>query len=229
MVSERIPERSLHLPAMNELKEWYSSNGLSFVITIFLALALLNSFTLFIGAERVYDVLIAQSYTAFLSFVIYDSPGTIAGLLGVIAIFSVLSLFTYLLLGRRSRSRAWTFILTSMVAGVGSQAIWNSCCNVGGAFPAGSSAVDFAALACLVVYSLSDSVRFLRMNVDRNSRLWVDSKLTAFYFILVGIMLIFFALIIQPIYLPTIRYNWQVHEFAFVSAVVVSLLIEILH
>ena len=222
MTQERIPERSLHLPNVNELREWFLASGLSPIVATFSVLALLNSLTLLLGTQAVYDSLNHQSYTAFLSFVIYDSPGTIGGLLGVVVIYAVLSLFYFLVTGKSSKYRAMIFTLTSMIIGVASQVVWNSCCNTGDTFPAGSSAIDFAALACLIVISITDSIRLLRLRVDRRSRVWTDSRLTALYFILVGSMLVFYALVIQPIYLPTIQYNWRVHEFAFVSATVVS-------
>lgn len=226
--SPMIPERSLRIPKLSELSHWFYSSGIHFVIATFTTLAIINVLTFVVGTQKVYSALNSDAYTAFLSFVIYDTPGTIAGLLGVAVIFSVLSLFSFLLVGKVSRSRAFFFITISMVTGVASQIAWNSCCNEVGGFPAGSSAIDFAALACLVVYSLADSARLFRLNADRKSRLWLDSKLTAFYFILVAGMLILYAVYIQPIYLPTIRYNWLVHEFAFLSAVLVSGFFEIL-
>ena len=226
MTRERIPERSLHLPNVDELREWFLESGLSLVVTTFSVLALLNSLTLLFGTQLVYDSLNHQSYTTFLSFVIYDSPGTIGGLLGVVVIYAVLSLFYFLITGKASRYRAISFTFSSIIIGVTSQVVWNSCCNTGDTFPAGSSAIDFAALAWLIVVSITDSVRLLRLKVDRRFRTWTDSKLTAFYFILVGSMMVFYALYIQPIYLPTIQYNWRVHEFAFVSATVVSLFME---
>lgn len=228
MIPDKTPERSLHVPQPNELRQWFFSSGLQFVISVFSIIAILNVVTLIIGTQRIYSAFDSNPYTAFLSFVIYDSPGTIAGLLGVVAIFAVLSLFSFLLTGRASKIRSGFFVLISLVVGVASQVVWNSCCNEGGTFPAGSSAIDFAALACLIVYSLRDSIRFLSLDSERKSRLWVDSRLTAFYFILVAAMLILYAFSIQPIDVPTIRYNWRVHEYAFLSAAVVSAATEIL-
>ena len=226
MKPEKIPERSLHLPNLSELSEWFFTSRLPLVVSAFSFLGLVNSLTLVLGTQTIYDSLNSNSYTAFLSFIIYDTPGTIEGLLGVIVIFAVLSLFYFLITGNASRLRAIAFILTSVIVGVASQVVWNSCCNTSDTFPAGSSAIDFSALACLIVYSLSDSVRTLRLNVDRKSQLWLDSRLTALYFILVASILGFFALSLQPIYLPTSLYNWRVHEFAFVSAAAVSLVTE---
>lgn len=223
-----VPGRSLHIPQSNELKQWFSVSGLSLVIFVFSVLVFLNLLTLAVGTQRVYDVLNLNPQTAFLSFIIYDSAGTIGGLVGVAAIFSVLSLFTFLITGRTPKSRAITFVMTSLVIGIASQLVWNSCCNTGNTFPAGSSAIDFAALASLIVYSATDSVRLLRIDVDRKSRLWSDSRLTALYFVLVAAMLLLFALSIQPIYVPTDRYNWQVHEYAFVSTCVVTFFTEVL-
>lgn len=223
-----VPERSLHIPRRDELKQWFSASGISLVIFTFSVLVFLNVLTLGVGTQRVYDVLNMNPQTAFLSFTIYDSPGTIGGLVGVAAIFSVLSFFKFLITGQASNSRAITFVITSLVIGVASQVVWNSCCNTGNTFPAGSSAIDFAALACLVVYSTTDCVRLLKMDADRKSRLWADSRLTALYFVLVAAMLLLFALSIQPIYVPTDRFNWRVHEYSFVSTSVVCLFTEVL-
>lgn len=225
---DKDPQRSLHIPQSSEVNDWFYSNGLYFVILTFSGLATINILTLVVGPQRVYSVLNSHVYTAFLSFVIYDSPGTVAGLFGIVVIFAVLSLFYFLLTGEACKIRAYSFIVISMVTGVASQIFWNSCCSQGGGFPAGSSAIDFAALACLINYSVTDSVRLLRLNANRKSRLWMDSRITAVYLILVAGMLMLYAVYIQPIYLPTIRFNWRVHEYAFVSALVVSFLVEML-
>jgi hypothetical protein len=223
---DKNPERSLHIPPSSELSRWFCSNGLQFVTLTFSGLAIINILTNVIGTQRIYSAFNSHTFTAFLSFVIYDSPGTVAGLFGVVVIFVVLSLFYFLLTGEGCRNRAFSFVITAMVTGVASQIVWNSCCNEGGGFPAGSSAIDFAALACLIIYSITDSIRLLRLKADRKSRLWMDSKLTALYLLLVAGMLMLYAVYVQPIYLPTIRFNWRVHEYAFLSAFIVSFLLE---
>jgi hypothetical protein len=201
---------------------WVAGSGFSIVVFAYTALIAMNLLTLLFGAPGIYAMLSSTHYGVLLSFIIYDTPGTIGGLVGVAIIFGLLTFLRELVQGRAAffSLRPLGFVLISILSGIGATALWNYCCNAGGGMPSGSSGIDFAATSCLIVYASSDFIRLLsgRKGAVRGSDQWFASNvLPLFYAPVIAIFLVY-VLFVQPISVPTTAYNWRVHEFAFLIA-----------
>lgn len=194
-------------------------SGLVWVIIVFGLLILINIITLAIGPDRVLSFLEARSWGVVASVFVFDSWGTAGGLAGVII------LFVPVLFGVRSQVRLATsifFILTSVFAGIAANVVWSDVYNPGGIIGAGSSSIALSGQAVIFTMSIFGLAKLLLTKGDAATRPVREFFFVAYVTLIVSTL--YFVIVLEPIYIPTLLYNWRVHEIAFFLAAGVTAL-----
>jgi len=194
--------------------------GFLIVILGFSFLAIVNLLTYALGALTILRALNSSPLGILFSPFIFDSWGTVFGLLGVILLFSPV------LLGARKSLRkalAVFLLLNSVIVGIASTAIWSYYFNPGGQLPYGASSIAISAQAIIFTMSIAGMVQlFVRGSwISTKDPYWRRS-LGVIYATLAATTL-WFILFLEPIFVPTSLYNWRVHEIAFLVAAISSI------
>jgi hypothetical protein len=199
-----------HLPDIRE-------SGIRWPIIGFSILIVLNLLTVPIGTERIVSYLSSNPLGPIAAVIVFDTPGTIGGLLGLLVLFTPV-LFGTPVSERRRLSVFFTF--ASIFIAIFAGAIWDRFYDTTGVVGAGTSGVAISGQA--IVFTLS-FVGLLRLGMQdtrslgRMSSYWWH----AFGVIYVTLILttIWFVAFLQSIFQPTQLYNWRVHEFCFFIAI----------
>jgi hypothetical protein len=194
-----------------------SKSGLSWVIVAFLALIVVNLATFAIGRTEVLDVLNSSPFGALLAPFVYDSWGTIGGLGGVVLLFSPVLFGTPV---SQRRSLSVFFVTSSIAIGVFAALLWDAFYDNTGLYGSGSSSIAISAQGVIFALSLLGLVRLARQDTRRlgtlSSHWWYSFAIIYSTLILTSL---WFVLSLEPIFIPTLLYNWRVHEFGFLFAV----------
>ena len=197
------------------------SSGLTLAFTGFFTLSVVNALTLIPGPQRVVSFIGTGPLAPVLAIAVFDTPWTIAGLLGLVVLFSPV-LFGTPVSGRRGMSLF--FLAASFVVGIISGAIWDRFYDDLGVIGAGASGVAIAGQGVVFGLALLGLVRLWRQDTRRLGRMssyWWYS-FAVIYATLIGTT-VWFVVQLQPIFTPTLEYNWRVHEIAFLMSVSVTL------
>jgi hypothetical protein len=178
----------------------------------FLLVAVVNLATLFYGTER----LLVSSGNHLLGAVaasfVFDSWGTLAGLVGAVILFAPI------LLGATSshrRSIAAFFTIASVAIGIGSSLLWDLLFRNGNALSYGSSAIDIAAQSIIFTLAVYALIKSLIFDGDYGGDAYIRNSLRIIFGTLI-VTTLWFILFLEPIFVPTDLYNWRVHEIAFI-------------
>ncbi|MDG6926715.1 MAG: hypothetical protein JRN09_09215 [Nitrososphaerota archaeon] len=201
-----------------------SSSGLYWVIAGFSLISVLNVLTLVLGRDEVLAYFNSNPLGPVLAVVVFDTPWTVAGLLGLVV------LFTPVLFGTpvsQRRSVSLFFLSSSVIVGVTAGVVWDRYFDNAGVVGAGSSGIAIAGQSvvfCLALFGLFRLQRQDTRSLGRMSSYWWHA-FAAIYGTLVLTTLLF-VVVLQPIFTPTLQYNWRVHEFAFLIAIGVTVVYE---
>lgn len=206
--------------AIRQISEFLSSSNLKIPLVGFLLLATLNLATLILGPVKILSSLNSSSMGPVLANFVFDSWGTLAGLLGAIILFAPV------LLGARKQQRKLLsiyFFASSITVGLASSLIWDHFFSSSGQPSFGSSAIDISAQS--IVFTLS--IFALTESFISQSESKVDSyALNSFRIIYATIILttLWFVIQLEPIFVASTQFNWRVHEIAFILGVLVTVI-----
>ena len=194
---------------------WFSKSkcldsGLLLVATSFGVIAALNLATYLIGPQKVLAELAAYGWGMFTSIIVFDSWGTVGGLLGVVAFFIPLLAATR----KEERKELSTFFAAgNVVCGYAAFVVWNIFLS-GGQLGYGASSIPIAAQSVLFCLSIFALARMAREKVESPVS-WLPRSYFAMVYLVIISSTLPLVLLLQPIFVPTNAYNWQAHELAF--------------
>jgi hypothetical protein len=203
------------------MKVYLFESGLVWVVVGFGALIALNLMTLEIGPSGILQDLNLRPGGVLVSVFVFDSWGTTGGLAGVVVLF-VPVLFAI----PRARRFSFSifFLLASIGSGIVANVIWSYFYNPGGAIGAGSSSIAISGQGIIFAMSILGIIKLglTRKNegttrADISAREWRQFYLIVYLTLIVSTL--YFVIILEPIYIPTLLYNWRVHEIAFGLAI----------
>jgi hypothetical protein len=187
------------------------------VIVGFVFLVAVNLSTFLHGPSRILESLRANSLGIVFTPFVFDSWGTISGLLGVTIFFAPLFLGTR---SQERRSLALFFLFASVGIGIISALLWNYAFNSSGTIPYGSSSIDISAQAIIFTLSVSALVGLRqKSNLEKYAR----NSFAIIYATLI-VTTLWFVLLLEPIFIPSNLYNWKVHETAFIIGVLTTII-----
>ena len=198
------------------------TSGMYWVAAGFGILSVLNALTLVPGPENVLSSVNGNPLAPVLAVIVFDTPWTIAGLIGLVVLFSPV-LFGAPVGARRTVSLF--FVAASFVVGITAGALWDAYYDELGVVGAGASGIAIAGQGVVFGLAILGLVRLWRQDtrgLGRMSRYWWQS-FAVIYATLI-LTTIWFVVLLQPIFTPTLLYNWRVHEIAFLMSVSVTLL-----
>ena len=196
-----------------EIRSFLLGTSLLIVIVGFIFLVVLNLSTFFLGTGQILETLRANSLGIIFAPFVFDSWGTIGGLLGVPILFAPM------LLGAKSKERkslSLYFVSASVAIGVVSILIWNSVFNLDATFPFGASSIDIAAQSIIFTFSIFGLLELVYRNP--HSDRYIRNSFAIIYVTLIATTL-WFILYLEPIFVASSQYNWRAHEIAFVIGV----------
>jgi hypothetical protein len=205
-------ERPVGLVKRRRFPELYQS-GLIWVIAAFASLIALNLITLALGRSQVLAVLNAHPAGALVSPFVFDSWGTIGGLGGIVLLFAPVLFGTPV-----SQRRALSFFFIAASIGIGELSIilWDAFYDTTGFFGSGSSAIAITGQGVIFALAIFGLLRLARQDTRRlgalSSHWWYSFAIIYSTLILTSL---WFVLSLEPIFVPTLLYNWQAHEFGF--------------
>jgi hypothetical protein len=184
------------------------------VTVAFAFLICINLATLAAGPAAVLAALDANPAGAILAPFVFDSWGTIGGLAGTVLLFAPLLFGTP---PPQRRALSLFFVTATICIGELAAALWDFWYSVNGAYASGASGFAIAALGVMFSLSILGLVRLGRQDTrvlgTISSHWWYS--LAAIYLSLI-LTSLWFVVFLQPIFAPTVQFNWRVHEFAFV-------------
>jgi len=187
------------------------------VIVGFVFLVAVNLSTFFLDPGLILESLSHNSLGVIFAPFVFDSWGTISGLLGVTIFFAPL------LLGaapQERRSLSLFFLFASVGIGIISALLWNYAFNPSGTIPYGSSSIDISAQA--IIFTLS-FFALVGLRQKSNLEKYARNSFAIIYVTLV-VTTLWFVLILEPIFIPSNLYNWKVHEIAFIFGVLTTII-----
>jgi hypothetical protein len=193
------------------------ASGLFWVLGAFSVLVVLNILTLLFGPETVLSDLNGNPLGGILSVVVFDTPGTIGGLLGLVLLFTPILFGTPV--AQRSNISGF-FVIASFSVGIFAGLLWDRFYDQTGVVGAGSSAVAIAGQGVILTLAFLGLIRLWRQDarsMGRMSSYWWHS-FAVIYATLI-LTTVWFVALLQPIFIPTLQYNWRVHEFAFLLSI----------
>ncbi|MDA4134659.1 MAG: hypothetical protein OK441_03715 [Thaumarchaeota archaeon] len=193
-----------------------SKSGLSWVIAAFLSLIVVNLATFGIGRTEILIALNSNPAGALLAPFVFDSWGTIGGLGGVVLLFSPVLFGTPV---SQRRPLSVFFVTSSIVIGVFSALLWDAFYDSTGLYGSGSSSIAISAQGVIFALSFFGILRLARQDTRHlgtlSSHWWYSFAIIYSTLILTSL---WFVLSLEPIFIPTLLYNWRVHEFGFLFA-----------
>ncbi len=194
---------------LNEIRK----SGLSYVVSGYSILIVLNLITFALGPLRVYKVLDAQSWGILTSFAIFDSWPTVLGLAGTVVIFTI----ALIEMRKDERLRlSGFFVLATITSGPIAEILWNGYYNSSDLIPFGSSSVALSAEGVTLTVCIFGLMRIFRQEAWRIGS-WTKRRclLSVLIFSTIAASALVYILALQPIFIPTTQYNWRVHEISF--------------
>lgn len=202
-----------------EFNKLISSTYIKVDLVGFTMLAALNLATSLLDANSLVSTFGNYFWGGVVANFVYDSVGTLAGLLG-----SVL-LFAPVLLGApyiKRKSISIYFLLGSVSVGIASSLIWNRFFANGGTISYGSSAIDIAAQSIIFTMAIWALVRsFVKKPEGSQTDSYILNSFRVIYLTLI-LTTLWFILQLEPIFVATDQFNWRVHEIAFLSGMAVT-------
>ncbi len=193
------------------------SSGLLWAAAAFVTLSACNALTLIPGRDNAIAEISSNPLGPVLAILIYDTPYTIAGILGLIILFSPVLFGTYVPARRRLSTFFWT---ASIIIAVVSGLIWDRFYAPPGVIGVGSSAAAIAGQAIVTVLAVFGLLKLWRQDTRKLGRM--SSYWWHAYGVIYATLIlttIWFVVFLQSIFVPTELYNWRVHEFAFLIAI----------
>jgi len=200
------------------------TSGIAWLLGAYTALIVLNALTFPLGPSRVLADLNANPLGAVLVVVVFDTPWTLAGLLGLIVLFLPVLFATPV---SQRRGLSIFFMLGSIVVGIAAGVIWDRFYDETGVVGAGASGVAIAGQGIIFALSFFGLLRLWRQDTRRLGRMssyWWHS-FAVIYATLI-LTTVWFVVFLQSIFVPTQLYNWRVHEFAFLMAIAATAVYE---
>jgi hypothetical protein len=200
------------------------SSGLYWVIAGFATISILNVLTLVPGRDAVLSYFNANPLGPVLAVVVYDTPWTVAGLLGLVTLFVPVLFGTPV---RQRRSASLYFLCSSALVGIAAGVLWDAYYDNAGVVGAGSSGIAIAGQSVVFSLALFGLLRLKRQDtrsLGRMSSYWWYAF--AVIYSTLALTTVVFVVFLQPIFTPTLEYNWRVHEFAFLMAIGVTTVYE---
>lgn len=183
-------------------------------------LAALNFATFLAGPRLVLAYVESRPFGAVFANFVFDSWGTLAALMGAVILFAPI------LFGARAglrKSLSFYFFTSSVSIGVAAALFWNFYFrSSNGGLSNGASAIDIAAqsvIFTLAIYALSET--FLGKPNAYRIDPYVTNSLRIVYGTLI-VTTVWFIFFLEPVFVPTVFFNWRVHEVAFVSGFAVT-------
>jgi hypothetical protein len=208
---------------MAGLRREIVESGLVWVIAGFTVLIALNIITFVSGPAAILENLNERSWGVLVSVFVFDSWGTAAGLAGVVV------LFVPVLFGvRRSRRFGLSifFLCASVACGIVANVIWSYFYNRGGLIGAGSSSIAISGQGIIFAMAIFGLIKLARKGGDSDiaAREWREF----FFVVYVTLILstLYFVIVLEPIYIPTLLYNWRVHEIGFFLAIAATAIFD---
>ncbi len=179
--------------------------------------------TYFLRPSNVLDYVSSKPGGLFAAQFIFDTPGTIGGLLGVVLLLSPILVGT----DQKYRVRLSTFFFVGSVSiGLFATFLWNQFYNAKSAtIPYGSSSIAIAAQAMDCALALICLIRLGTLDKSRDSSFLEKYRRYSLAIVDVTLILttLWYVLILQPIDVPTNLFNWKIHEIAFILGTVAAL------
>jgi hypothetical protein len=192
-------------------REELRRSGLYGVLAVFAGLIVLNILTFVIGPSQVLGALGNRTLGTFLSAFVFDTWGTVGGLVGVVVFF--IPVLYGVQPGIRRRVSE-VFLVSGVGIGYVVSAGWNLFYSQNQNPVAGSSAIAMAALGVVFVLSVFGLLR-MRSGGPGVGLVAEERWYFAGVYLVVVASTLFFVLVLQPIFVPTDLYNWKAHEVAF--------------
>ncbi|MGA2665852.1 MAG: hypothetical protein ABSF83_13010 [Nitrososphaerales archaeon] len=190
-----------------------SRSGLAWVVAAFLALMAINAATLAVGRSAALDALNTNPVGALFAPFVFDSWGTIGGLGGVVLLFGSVLFGTPV---ARRRELSLFFIVGSIGIGEVAIVLWDAFFDDTGFYGSGSSAIAITAQGIVCALAAFGLLRLARQDTRRlgplSSHWWYSFAIIDSTLILTSL---WFVLVLEPIFVPTLLYNWRAHELGF--------------
>ena len=200
----------------HELKDFIFTTNLNIPLAGFLLLAALNATTFLVGPATVLAYFQGSTVGAVLANFVFDSPGTLAGLLGSILLFAPVLLGTPT---NQRKSLSAYFLFASIGLGVASSLFWDI--HFGNGPPSyGASGIDISAQSIIFTLSIFGIIQSFYRNDVQTDR-YVKNSFRIIYATLI-VTTIWFIIFLEPIFVPTTQYNWRVHEIAFLLGITLT-------
>lgn len=200
----------------------FSPSGLTIVIAAYGTLMVVNLLTVALGRSEVLAELNKSPVGAVLAPLVFDSWGTLAGLGGVVLLFSPV-LFGTPVAARRDLSMF--FVAAGISIGILAALLYDAFYDNTGYYGSGASSIAITAQAVVFALAIVGIVRLARQDTRRMGPLsshWWYSFL-AIYVTLI-LTTLWFILSLEPIFIPTLLYNWRAHEIGFLLGAGVAFL-----
>jgi hypothetical protein len=200
------------------------ASGITLVAAAFVVLVVVNLLTLPFGPDNVILDLNGNPLGPILSIIVFDTPYTLAGLIGLVMLFGPVVFGTPV--AQRYRLSVF-FIVASFSTGILAGIIWDRYYDFTGIIGAGSSAIAIAGQAIVFALSFFGLLRLWRQDtrkLGRMSSYWWYA-FAVIYATLISTTILF-VVVLQSIFVPTLEYNWRVHQFAFFLAVAATVIYE---
>jgi len=190
-----------------------SRSGLAWAIAAFLALMAINASTLAVGREAALAALNSEPAGALFAPFVFDSWGTIGGLGGVVLLFASVLFGTPV---ARRRELSLFFVVGSVAIGEVAIVLWDALYDDTGFYGSGSSAIAITAQGMVCALAAFGLLRLARQDTRRfgplSSHWWYSFAIIDSTLILTSL---WFVLVLEPIFVPTLLYNWRAHEIGF--------------
>lgn len=200
------------------------ASGIRWPISAYTILIVLNILSIPFGPDAVLADLNKNPLGPILAVVVFDTPWTLTGLVGLIILFFPV-LFGTPVTERRRLSIFFTF--ASISIGIAAGVIWDRFYDTTGFIGAGASGVAIAGQGVVFALAFFGLLRLWREDtrkLGRMSSYWWHSF--ALIYVTLILTTVWFVVFLQSIFVPTLLYNWRVHEIAFALAIGVTVVYE---
>jgi len=203
---------------MKQIGAHLADSGLAWVVVGFALLIALNLITFAWGPSEILTYLNSRPWGVLVSVFVFDSWGTAGGLAGVVVLFAPV------LFGVRPSRRfslSIFFLCASIGCGIVANVTWSHFYSGGGPIGAGSSSIAISGQGIIFALSIFGLIR-LGLTKDAANGEDILAPEWRQFFLVVYLTLIlstlYFVIVLEPIYIPTLLYNWRVHEIGFFLA-----------
>ena len=216
---------SLHLEVGERWTE-FKDTGIPIIIVVYCAVIAVSLATLPLGTLKIVYALSSISGGWLLSIFVFDSWGTVGGMLGIVVFYGIVVYGT----NRTRRSEMSIFLLAStiaigIVAGLLYDVFFDNAYYLGVKLISdGSSTIPVAGEGAVTALSAVGLGHLLKA---RNWRLGTRNKTISIslgaLFLSNIVLSLNYVLFLQPAFVLTRGYNWQAHGIAFVLGVVAGM------